>query len=150
MGIGDPSTFLGAASTPLFFALFAWLVGRRVASGRPRMLARDKNDHVDLMAVKFLAKLVRYCVYIFAFIFYAHFVPALSGLGTGIAGLVSASSRWLLASRRKTRSATLLPESPVALSAIQAWRPVAGDRAYRTGNRHGGKPHPRLHPAKDR
>jgi small-conductance mechanosensitive channel len=32
--------------------------------------------------VKFLAKLVRYCVYIFAFIFYAHFVPALSGLGT--------------------------------------------------------------------
>ena len=34
------------------------------------------------MAVKFVAKLVRYCVYIFAFASYAHIVPVLSGLGT--------------------------------------------------------------------
>jgi small-conductance mechanosensitive channel len=33
------------------------------------------------MAVKFLAKLARYAVYIFAFAAYAHFIPALSGLG---------------------------------------------------------------------
>jgi small-conductance mechanosensitive channel len=34
------------------------------------------------MAVKFLAKLARYAVYAFAFAAYAHFIPALSGLGT--------------------------------------------------------------------
>ena len=81
-GFGDPSTLLGAALYAIIFAFFAWLVGRVLRLAVQRMLARDKNDHVDLMAVRFLAKLVRYCVYIFAFIFYAHFVPALSGLGT--------------------------------------------------------------------
>ena len=81
-GFGDPSTHLGAAIYAIMFALLAWFVGRMLRLAVQRMLARDKNDHLDLMAVKFLAKLVRYCVYIFAFVFYAHFVPALSGLGT--------------------------------------------------------------------
>jgi len=34
------------------------------------------------MAVKFIAKLARYGVYVFAVISYAHFIPALSGFGT--------------------------------------------------------------------
>jgi small-conductance mechanosensitive channel len=34
------------------------------------------------MAVKFIAKLTRYAVYVFAFAAYAHFIPALSGLDT--------------------------------------------------------------------
>jgi hypothetical protein len=45
------------------------------------MLAHDKHEHLDLMAVKFLAKSTRYAVYVFAFAAYAHFIPALSGLG---------------------------------------------------------------------
>lgn len=91
---GDPSTLLGAALYAIIFAFVAWLVGRVLRLAVQRMLARDKNDHLDLMAVKFLAKLVRYCVYIFAFIFYAHFVPALSGLGT--ASLTSISVRTVI------------------------------------------------------
>jgi small-conductance mechanosensitive channel len=47
-----------------------------------RVLARDKHDHFDRMAVKFLAKLLRYFVYGFAVVAYTHFVPALSSLGT--------------------------------------------------------------------
>ncbi|HAO80362.1 MAG TPA: hypothetical protein DCQ92_15615 [Verrucomicrobia subdivision 3 bacterium] len=45
------------------------------------MLAHDKHEHLDLKAVKFLAKLTRYAVYVFAFAAYAHFILALSGLG---------------------------------------------------------------------
>jgi hypothetical protein len=47
-----------------------------------RLLAHDKHAHLDFMAVKFLAKPTRCCVYIIAFVDYAHFVPALSGLGS--------------------------------------------------------------------
>jgi small-conductance mechanosensitive channel len=47
-----------------------------------RALARDKHDHIDRMAVKFFAKLLRYCVYVFAVVAYTHFVPAFSSLGT--------------------------------------------------------------------
>lgn len=80
-GFGDPSILMGAAIHAIILAFFAWLVGRVLRLAVQRVLARDKNDHVDFMAVKFLAKLVRYCVYIFASILCAHFVPALSGLG---------------------------------------------------------------------
>ena len=45
------------------------------------MLAHDKHEHLDLKAVKFLAKLTPYAVYVFAFAAYVHFIPALSGLG---------------------------------------------------------------------
>ncbi len=81
-GFADPSTLLGAVLYAIIFAFFAWFVGRTLRVAVQRMLAHDKHDHFDLMAVKFLAKLVRYCVYIVAFISYAHFIPALSGLGT--------------------------------------------------------------------
>jgi small-conductance mechanosensitive channel len=37
---------------------------------------------VDRTAVKFLAQLARFAVYIFAFISYAHLVPVLAGVGT--------------------------------------------------------------------
>ena len=54
-----------------------------------RILAHDKHDHFDLMAVKFLAKLTRYAVYVFAFAAYAHFIPALSGIGTASLASIS-------------------------------------------------------------
>ena len=81
-GFADPSTLQGAALFAVVFAFFAWLFGRALRLAVQRVLAHDKHAHVDLMAVKFLAKLTRYCVYIFAFVAYAHFVPALSGLGS--------------------------------------------------------------------
>lgn len=81
-GLADPSTLQGAFLFAVFFAFLAWFVGRILRMAVQRMLAHDKHEHLDLMAVKFLAKLTRYAVYVFAFAAYAHFVPALSGLGT--------------------------------------------------------------------
>jgi len=80
-GFVNPATLQGAVLYAIVFTFFAWLVGRTLRSVVQRVLAHDKHDHLDIMAVRFIAKLVRYCVYIFAFISYAHFVPALSGLG---------------------------------------------------------------------
>ena len=81
-GFADPATLRGAALLAVIFAFFAWLFGRLLRLTVQRVLAHDKHAHLDLMAVTFLAKLTRYCVYIFAFVAYAHFVPALAGLGS--------------------------------------------------------------------
>jgi small-conductance mechanosensitive channel len=80
-GLTDPSTLQGALLFAIIYAFVAWLVGRTLRLGVQRILAHDKREHLDLMAVKFLAKLIRYAVYVFAFAAYAHFIPALSGLG---------------------------------------------------------------------
>ena len=80
-GLADPSTLQGGFLFAVFFAFLAWIVGRMLRLAVQRMLAHDKHEHLDLMAVKFLAKLTRYAVYVFAFVAYAHFIPALSGLG---------------------------------------------------------------------
>jgi small-conductance mechanosensitive channel len=80
-GLADPSTLQGAFLFAVIFAFLAWFVGRMLRMAVQRILAHDKHDHLDLMAVKFIAKLTRYAVYVFAFAAYAHFIPALSGLG---------------------------------------------------------------------
>jgi len=81
-GLPDPSTIAGAACYGVVFAVVAWLLGQLLRVMVQRALARDKHDHFDRMAVKFIAKLLRYCVYVFALVAYIHFVPALSSLGT--------------------------------------------------------------------
>jgi small-conductance mechanosensitive channel len=80
-GFANPSTLQGALLFAVIFVFLAWFVGRMLRMVVQRLLAHDKHDHLDLMAVKFLAKLVRYAVYVFAFAAYAHFIPVLSGLG---------------------------------------------------------------------
>jgi len=81
-GLFSPSTIEGAVLYAIVFAVAAWLLGQLLRLMVQRALARDKHGHFDLMAVKFFAKLLRYCVYVVAFVAYAHFVPALSSLGT--------------------------------------------------------------------
>ena len=78
----SPATVQGAVLYAIVFALAAWLLGWALRASVERALARDKHDHLDRMAVKFLAKLLRYCVYVFALVAYTHFVPSLSSLGT--------------------------------------------------------------------
>jgi small conductance mechanosensitive channel len=75
----DPATPIGAALYGLVFGFLAWLFGRMLRLGIHR-LARD--SHVDQTALRFLAELARFAVYVFAFISYAHVVPALAGIGT--------------------------------------------------------------------
>ena len=81
-GFLSPSTIEGALLYGAVFAVAAWLLGQLLRMVVERALARDKHDHFDRMAVKFIAKLLRYCVYVFAIVAYMHFVPALSSLGT--------------------------------------------------------------------
>ena len=81
-GLADPATFSGALVFAVVFSFLAWIVGRTLRLAVQRMMAHDKHDHLDLMAVKFLAKLTRYAVYVCAFAAYAHFIPALAGLGS--------------------------------------------------------------------
>lgn len=81
-GLFSPSTIEGAVLYGIVFAVAAWLLGQLLRMMVQHALARDKHGHFDLMAVKFFAKLLRYCVYIFAAVAYTHFVPALSSLGT--------------------------------------------------------------------
>ena len=81
-GLFSPATWEGAAVYAVIFTLLAWLLGRGLRVTVERLLARDKHDHFDRMAIKFLAKLFRYGVYVFAFVAYAHFIPSLSSLGS--------------------------------------------------------------------
>jgi small-conductance mechanosensitive channel len=78
----SPATIQGALLYAAVFTVLAWLLGWALRASVERALARDKHDHLDRMAVKFLAKLLRYCVYGFAVVAYTHFVPSLSSLGT--------------------------------------------------------------------
>jgi len=80
-GLADPATLQGGFLFAVFFTFLAWIIGRALRVAVQRLLAHDKHEHLDLMAVKFFAKLARYAVYVFAFAAYAHFIPALSGLG---------------------------------------------------------------------
>src|SRR5271166_1218611 len=78
----DPSTLSGALVYAIVFSFVAWLIGRALRLAVHRLLEGDQEHHRDRAAVRFLAQLVRYGVYLFAFISYAHLVPALSRLGT--------------------------------------------------------------------
>jgi len=81
-GFLNPSTIQGALVYAVVFTFLAWLLGRLLRLSVERLLQRDKHDHLDRMAVKFFAKLLRYCVYGFALVAYTHFIPSLSSLGT--------------------------------------------------------------------
>ncbi len=81
-GFLTPSTLQGAVLYGVVFTVLAWFFGRLLRVTVERALAHDTRDRFDRMAVKFLAKLLRYGVYVFAVVAYAHFVPSLSGLGT--------------------------------------------------------------------
>ena len=80
--LSDPATPLGALLYGAFFVLLAWLSGRTLGLGVRRVLSRPSHTAADLTAIKFLGQLARLGVYLFAFLTYAHLVPALRGLGT--------------------------------------------------------------------
>jgi small conductance mechanosensitive channel len=78
----DPTQPIGALVYAVVFAVLAWLIGRALRLAIQRVLARDKWSYLDRMTVNFLAQLAQIGVWLFAFISYAHLVPALARLGT--------------------------------------------------------------------
>jgi len=111
-GFADPSTLQGAFLFAVIFAFLAWIVGRTLRLAVQRILAHDKHDHLDLMAVKFIAKLTRYAVYVFAFAAYAHFIPALSGLGTASLTSIGMISRIVAFASLNTLGNLIAGKSP--------------------------------------
>jgi small conductance mechanosensitive channel len=83
---------LGALVYALLFGVAAWFIGRALRLAVQRVLARDKGAYVDRTTINFLAQLAQMGVYIFAFICYAHLIPALAGLGTAWLASVSVIS----------------------------------------------------------
>ena len=88
----DPATPFGAFIYGLIFAVLAWILGRAVRLAVHRLLAYDKRVLVDRTTVRFLGQLAQIAVYLFAFISYAHLIPALSHLGTAWLASVSVIS----------------------------------------------------------
>lgn len=88
----DPTTLVGALLYAVVFAFLAWIVGRSLWEAVQRGLAHDTHAFVDRTTVTFLAQLARMAVYVFAFISYAHLIPALKSLGTAWLASVSVIS----------------------------------------------------------
>src|ERR1700677_205787 len=78
----DPKTTMGALAYALFFGLSAWAIGRAVHLALHRYLDSAQNAGADPTAIRFLGQLSRLMVYVFAFGYYAHLIPALKSLGT--------------------------------------------------------------------
>ncbi|MGA2554725.1 MAG: mechanosensitive ion channel domain-containing protein [Verrucomicrobiota bacterium] len=77
----DPHTFVGAAIYAFIVGAAAWLIGRALRLAVHRVLEK-RGESVDQTAVRFLGQLARVGVWIFAFIAYAHLIPALQRFGT--------------------------------------------------------------------
>jgi small conductance mechanosensitive channel len=78
----SPSTLYGALLWAVLIGLLAWLIGRALALACQRVLERPKRIPADPTAIRFLSQLARLGVYLFAFVSYAHLIPALRSLGT--------------------------------------------------------------------
>jgi small-conductance mechanosensitive channel len=76
-----PDTFATAAFYAVVVGLVAWLTGGFLRLAMHRVLEK-RGESVDQTAVRFLDQLVRVGVWVFAFVSYAHVIPALRGLGT--------------------------------------------------------------------
>jgi small conductance mechanosensitive channel len=79
----DPHKLAGAVDYGIIIFFFAWLVGRILGLAVEKMLGRPRHLHLaaDPTAIKFLGQLARLVVYVFAFLSYAHLIPALQSMG---------------------------------------------------------------------
>ena len=77
----SPSTMLGAFIDAVIILLIACLIARLLNLTIKRVLSRPKHIPSDPTAIRFLGQLAQAGVYIFAFLTYAHLVPALRSMG---------------------------------------------------------------------
>jgi len=88
----NPNTRIGAVFYGLITIVAAWLIGRAVNLAIHRYLDRTEKAGADPTGIRFLGKLARLGIYICAFVFYAHVIPALSKLGTSLLAGVGVAS----------------------------------------------------------
>ncbi len=79
-----PERFMGALFYALVFLLIAALASRALRIAVRHVLERDQRGLIDRTAADFLTQLAQGGIYLFALIFYAHVIPALRALGTGL------------------------------------------------------------------
>jgi small conductance mechanosensitive channel len=87
----DPADPYGMLLYGLLTIFLAWLVGRILGVAVERAVAA-KHKPSDPTAIRFLGQLARLGVYIFAFVSYAHVIPALQKLGTAWLASVGVAS----------------------------------------------------------
>lgn len=88
----DPGTPYGALLYGVVFVLLAWLLGRAAGLAFERMLNHPKYIPSDRTAIRFLGQLSKVIIYLFAFVTYAHLVPALQQLGNAWLASVGVAS----------------------------------------------------------
>lgn len=87
-----PETIYGAIFYGIIFAAGAFVAAKLVRAAFYRAIQRDTHSLMDHTVVLFLGKLAQLAVYAFAFLLYAHLIPALQHIGTAwlaSVGLVS-------------------------------------------------------------
>jgi small-conductance mechanosensitive channel len=77
-----PETVYGAIFYGILFLAGAFLVARLVSAAFYRAIKRDTHSLMDRTVVIFLGRLSQLFVYAFAFLIYAHLIPALQHIGT--------------------------------------------------------------------
>jgi small conductance mechanosensitive channel len=80
----NPATALGALAYAAAFFLSASLISRAVRLAVRKALAHPDWVSVDQTAALFLTQLAQISIYVLAFTYYAHVIPALRSLGTAL------------------------------------------------------------------
>jgi small conductance mechanosensitive channel len=80
----DPATTVGALAYAVAFFLAAWALARAVRVAVHQALAHDDWISVDRTAALFLTQLAQIGIFVLAFTYYAHVIPALRSLGTAM------------------------------------------------------------------
>jgi small conductance mechanosensitive channel len=80
----DPATTAGALAYAVGFFLAAWVLARAIRLAARETLAHDDWVSVDRTAAVFLTQLAQILIFVLAFTYYAHVIPALRSLGTAL------------------------------------------------------------------
>jgi len=88
----NPAKLLGACFYLLLFLALATLAVRVLRLAVAQALKRDPKHRIDRTVAAFLTQLAQIAIFLLAFIFYAHLIPALRSLGTALLAGVSVAS----------------------------------------------------------
>ena len=80
----NPATVIGGAIYAFLFLATAWFINRLIGKGIRSIILRDPEERIDRTTVHFVTKLVHITVYLFAFLLFAHLVPAIRHFGTAL------------------------------------------------------------------